>query len=114
MVSTLGAVTTDCGDAAVLATFWSQVLGVPVASELSADFASISLPATTLLFVKVPENKVTKNRVHLDMTTPDLDAETARLVSLGARRVRDITEHEHRWVTLADPEGNEFDLFAAG
>jgi hypothetical protein len=57
-----------------------------------------------LTFQLVPESKVVKNRVHLDLTADDRAAEVARLTSLGAR-VR--AEYEH-WTTLADPDGNEF------
>jgi predicted enzyme related to lactoylglutathione lyase len=58
----------------------------------------------------VPEAKSSKNRMHLDIETPDVEAEATRLVSLGARRLeRDIrSEHGTNWVIMADPEGNEF------
>jgi predicted enzyme related to lactoylglutathione lyase len=52
----------------------------------------------------VPEARTVKNRVHLDLLAADADAEADRLTSLGARVV---ARHEH-WITLADPEGNEF------
>ena len=55
-------------------------------------------------FVRVPEGKVVKNRVHLDLRADDAVAEVARLVGLGA-----VVAHEYeRWVQMADPEGNEF------
>jgi hypothetical protein len=57
-----------------------------------------------LVFQLVPESKVVKNRVHLDLATDDRAAELARLTSLGARV---LAEHDH-WTTLADPDGNEF------
>jgi hypothetical protein len=57
-----------------------------------------------LFFQLVPESKVVKNRVHLDLATDDRAAEIARLTSLGARV---LAEYEH-WTTLADPDGNEF------
>jgi hypothetical protein len=57
-----------------------------------------------LTFQLVPEAKVVKNRVHLDLTTADRAAEIARLTSLGARV---LAEYDH-WTTLADPDGNEF------
>ena len=62
-----------------------------------------------LFFQRVPESKVVKNRVHVDLRCAALDAETARLVELGASVANPLGEHE--WVTLADPEGNEFCLF---
>ena len=65
-----------------------------------------------LLFQHVPEAKTTKNRVHLDVQRrlePDArEAEVERLVGLGATRLWDGQQGPHAWVTLADPEGNEF------
>lgn len=57
-----------------------------------------------LCFQLVPESKVVKNRVHLDLATDDRAAEIARLEGLGARV---LAAFEH-WTTLADPDGNEF------
>ena len=59
-----------------------------------------------LLFVKVPDGKRGKNRLHLDLRPGDQAAEVARLEGLGARRV-DIGQGEQTWVVLADPEGDE-------
>jgi hypothetical protein len=59
-----------------------------------------------LWFQLVPESKAVKNRVHLDLTCADVHAEVERLTGLGAYML-----HEHEgWVTMADPEGNEFDV----
>jgi predicted enzyme related to lactoylglutathione lyase len=60
------------------------------------------------LFVKVPELKTAKNRLHLDLAAPDVEAEVARLVELGAARVADTEEYGYTWTVMADPEGNEF------
>ena len=65
-----------------------------------------------LAFRQVPETKVVKNRLHLDLITDNLEAETLRLFSLGARNLRDVQESGARWTTLADVEGNEFDVIA--
>ena len=64
-----------------------------------------------LYFVRVPEGKTIKNRVHLDIMPADRtqDEEIARLTSIGARIVSD-RRPEFGWVLLADPEGNEFDV----
>lgn len=64
-----------------------------------------------MLFQIVPETKSVKNRVHLDIyfDSDDRDAEIERLTALGARRLWDGKQGPvHTWVTLADPEGNEF------
>ena len=62
------------------------------------------------LLQKVAEEKSVKNRMHLDIEVPDIEAEASRLVTLGAHRVRDAPRHEHgtTWLLMADPEGNEF------
>jgi hypothetical protein len=57
-----------------------------------------------LWFTRVPEPKTVKNRVHLDLRAPDVEAEVARLVGLGARVLAEVKD----WVVLADPEGGEF------
>ncbi len=72
-----------------------------------------SLPGNPQLwFQKVPEGKTTKNRVHLDWSVADREAEVQRLLGLGATRLWDVQEKagedEMEWTTLADPEGNEF------
>ena len=65
-----------------------------------------------ILFQTVPEAKVVKNRVHLDLLVgPEAhDAEVERLVALGATVVGVHDGDEGRWTLLADPEGNEFDI----
>jgi hypothetical protein len=66
--------------------------------------------ATRLLFQTVPEPKQGKNRVHLDLQVgaDAKDAEVARLEALGATRLWEGQQGPHTWVTMADPEGNEF------
>jgi predicted enzyme related to lactoylglutathione lyase len=68
------------------------------------------------LLQAVDEPKTAKNRMHLDIETPRVDAEVARLEALGARRLEADTRSEHgsRWVVMADPEGNEFCVCNAG
>lgn len=63
-----------------------------------------------LLLQQVAELKVTKNRLHLDLRVPDLAAETARVMALGAGRLTDdpIEEYGWSWHVLTDPDGNEF------
>src|SRR5918994_138729 len=62
----------------------------------------------TWMFAKVPEPKTAKNRMHLDLVSPDPEAEVARLIELGATRVADMNEYGYTWTVMADPEGNEF------
>lgn len=61
-----------------------------------------------LLFQKVPESKVGKNRVHLDWRSDDRVAEVARLVGLGAREGATRSLSSLTWTAMRDPEGNEF------
>jgi hypothetical protein len=66
-----------------------------------------------LLFQQVPEPKTVKDRIHLDLHfSPGddgaRDAEVARLIGLGATKLWDGEQGPQRWVTMADPEGNEF------
>ena len=60
----------------------------------------------------MPEPKVVKNRVHIDINMPD-GAEIARLQRLGARVLQELHDAEGRlrWTIMADPEGNEFCAF---
>jgi hypothetical protein len=98
----------DATDPHSLGHWWAEALGWP--SEVSEDGDVELTPpdgGPTLLFVPVPEGKTVKNRVHLDFTPDDQQAEVDRLVGLGARHV-DIGQGEQSWVVLADPEGNEF------
>ena len=117
MTSSLLALTFDCGDAAALATFWSRVLGREVDADASGGFASIGMSSASAsnpawFFIAVPEGKAGKNRFHPDLVATGFDEEVARVVGLGATKVADIEEGGHHWVTLADPEGNEFDIVA--
>ncbi len=57
-----------------------------------------------MFFQLVPEGKTVKNRVHLDLTCADLEAEAERLVALGAS----VFARYDGWITLTDQEGNEF------
>ncbi len=65
-----------------------------------------------IFFLRVPETKSAKNRVHLDVAVApqDLLARAAELVALGARVLAQYDKPEGRWVTMLDPEGNEFCL----
>jgi len=65
-----------------------------------------------LLFLRVPEGKAVKNRLHLDLRPGDQAAEVARLEALGARRI-DVGQLDPSWVVLADPEGNELCVLRA-
>jgi hypothetical protein len=65
--------------------------------------------APRVLFQLVPEPKTVKNRVHLDVHAgaQNIDAEVERLVGMGAKVLHEGRQGPTRWVTIADPEGNE-------
>ncbi len=115
MTTHVGAVTFDCSNAKELADFWSGVLELPVDGSRQPPnefFARIlpseERPGPALMFIKVPEGKEVKNRVHLDLDSEDRESDVERLVGLGATVVHDKDEWGMRWTTLTDPEGNEF------
>jgi predicted enzyme related to lactoylglutathione lyase len=111
------AVSVDCADAGKLAGFWSQALQRPADPDATAEFASIGLQGdgstgAIWMFHAVPEGKSAKNRVHIDFAAPDLTSEVERLLTLGATHLGEVEEGGYHWFTLADPEGNEFDVVA--
>jgi hypothetical protein len=106
----------DAQDPAKIASFWQSALGWRRTFEKDDEIV-LEPPAGSpeagvapdLLFLKVPEGKAVKNRLHLDLRPDDQAAEVARLEALGARRVS-VGQGEVSWVVMADPEGNEFDV----
>ncbi len=109
-------ITVDCASPYELAQFWSEVTGWPI-SEIDKpgdDEVLLEPPhaeMAELLFIRVPEGKTGKNRLHLDLvpTERTRDEEVDRLVAAGASLISDQRTPEGRgWVVLADPEGNEF------
>ncbi len=116
----------DCRHPASLARFWAAALdGHAVAPYDEAELARLRASGIDdpeddptvlvepspgsgprLWFQRVPEARQVKNRVHLDLASADVGAEVERLTGLGAR----VLAEPGRWVTMADPEGNEFDV----
>ena len=109
-------ITIDCAEPYELAAFWSTVTGWPISDidKPGDDEVLIEPPDAAmaeLLFIRVPEGKAGKNRLHLDLvpTERTRDEEVTRLLGAGAALVADHRTPEGRgWVVLADPEGNEF------
>jgi len=117
MSSSLVGVAVDCADPLTLAQFWADVLGWQVAEDSTPGHAILLAGRTDagsplVVFNVVPEPKTVKNRLHLDLISDTFAAETERLLSLGARKLRDVQTDQARWTTFADIEGNEFDLIA--
>ncbi|NEB02882.1 VOC family protein [Streptomyces sp. SID13726] len=119
----------DCARPAATARFWAAVLDghavAPYDDEELARLRALGITDTEddptvlvvpdgggprLFFQLVPEAKTVKNRVHLDLTAADPEAEIRRLTALGATVLARHPGH----VLLADPEGNEFCLMLSG
>ena len=102
----------DCAEPTSLAKFWRGALDY---RDYYADAnLAVLVPkegtASPLLLQRVPEPKVGKNRMHLDIVVEDVEAEVHRLQALGARRIDDDVQSfgGTRWVRMSDPEQNEF------
>jgi len=109
----------DCAEPHELARFWAAALGWRVTFSSDAECAlepPEGSPETDvspdLVFLRVPDEKVVKNRLHLDLRPDAQDAQVERLLALGARRTEIGQTGEEPWVVLADPEGNEFCVLA--
>ncbi|WP_405576996.1 VOC family protein [Streptomyces sp. NBC_01092] len=104
----------DSADPEALGRWWAEALGWVVVDDSAEEYEirpeKDRLPG--LLFCRVPEGKVVKNRLHLDFRPDDHEAEVTRLLALGARHADIGQTGEEPWVTLADPEGNEFCVLA--
>ena len=103
----------DCADLNRSADFWCPALGYERPFPQSGPYLQLVAPArggVELLLQHVPETKSGKNRLHLDLRTPNLNTEVARLTQLGATVITDtpLLEHGWLWHVLADPDGNEF------
>lgn len=103
----------DAVDTAVVAEFWAAALHydrAPAVGQYEVLTAPGEHRSPMVLIQGVDEPKAVKNRVHLDLHVADAEAEAERLVALGATRLGANSLGAIRWVTMADPEGNEFDL----
>ena len=120
---TLQCITVDAHDPLALAQFWAEALGWKIGEDVNdievwierepGDPDKTGFP--DILFLKVPDSKVVKNRLHLDLRPDDQAAEVARLEKLGAKKI-DIgqsTDPDTTWVVMADIEGNEFCVLSA-
>jgi catechol 2,3-dioxygenase-like lactoylglutathione lyase family enzyme len=120
MGSRLNEIVIDCHDPKKLAEFWCAVLDYRIIDEnedeVEINHGDVTKEdilagpiAPSLLFIRVPEDKTVKNRLHLDVNPINVaqEVEVERLIGLGARHV-DIGQGEQSWVVLADPDGNEF------
>jgi hypothetical protein len=108
----------DCADHDRVVGFWAAALDGWERRDVDEQYVALVPPAEQraaegprplpLLFQKVPEGKVVKNRVHIDFGSDDRAAEVVRLVGLGAAVLADRCLGDFCWTVMADPEGNEF------
>jgi hypothetical protein len=104
----------DCVDPCALASWWAEVVGGSEVRGSGEPYCTIvGAPAglPDLVFQRVPEAKVAKNRLHLDLYVDDPAAEVARLETLGATRLGGRVEGGDAcawWQVMVDPQGNEF------
>ena len=123
MALSLQCITVDAHDPLALAQFWADALGWKIGAGVNdievwierelGDPKNTGFP--DILFLKVPDSKVVKNRLHLDLRPDDQGAEVARLEKLGAKKI-DIgqsTDPDTTWVVMADIEGYEFCVLSA-
>ncbi|MGX9787308.1 VOC family protein [Mycobacterium sp. MMS18-G62] len=104
----------DAHDPQALGAWWSKLLGWRTYVDKDGDVVLEAPPdaGPNWLFLAVADEKVVKNRIHLDFRPDDQQAEVDRVIALGARHV-DVGQGEQTWVVLADPEGNEFCILAS-
>lgn len=108
----------DCQDPDKLAAFWASALGY-VHLGTAENYAMLipdGRPGPKLLLQRVAEPKSGKNRMHFDIEADNIDECAARLQAFGATRAEDAPRDElgHKWIIMADPEGNEFCVCNAG
>jgi predicted enzyme related to lactoylglutathione lyase len=113
MTSQIMNISVDCANPYELARFWSQVLDLPLGAEDKPGDDEVGIPlreGEELLFLKVPEPKSGKNRLHLCLR-PLIrrDEEVERLLAIGATVIDDRRNEDGTgWAVMGDPEGNEF------
>ncbi len=117
MTSRISHTSIDAKNAYAQSVFWAQVLGMTEdpddPNEPGHDECLIMSPDRTVevLFIEVPETKTIKNRMHFDLRPTDRTQadEIERVLALGATVFQDLRQPDGSgWMTLADPEGNEF------
>jgi catechol 2,3-dioxygenase-like lactoylglutathione lyase family enzyme len=112
----IASITFDTTDPEPLARWWADRFGAEIVANMDGFFVLVaggSLPAQ-LAFQKVDGPTPGKNKLHLDVRTDDdLDVEVARWVDAGATSLGRRNAGDFQWITLTDPDGNEF-CIAAG
>jgi predicted enzyme related to lactoylglutathione lyase len=114
MTLTTENITFDTTDPEKLADWWARALDGQVNPIAPPFFVSVTrAQGPGLAFQKVDDPTPGKNRVHIDFSCPEVEAEVKRLVGLGATETGRGSFGDFAWVVLADPDGNAF-CIAAG
>jgi hypothetical protein len=112
----VGSVVIDCNDFPAMMAFWAAALAYVPREEPEEGWVVLRDPDDANVQIslqKVPEPRIGKNRLHLDLYTSDMDGEIERLLSLGATRYHREPEPGEDFITLEDPEHNLFDVIDA-
>jgi predicted enzyme related to lactoylglutathione lyase len=116
MSVTINQVAIDTTDPQRLAAWWAEQTGGVIYAD-TGTFALLGVGTKengfSLCFQKVEEPTPGKNRLHLDCSAADVEAETDRLVAAGATFVASHENDGFAWTVLADPDGNQFCLIPA-
>ena len=107
----IGSVVIDCNDFERMWAFWRDVLGFEPREEPEPGWGVLRDPSGSgrqVSLQQVPEPRVGKNRLHLDLYTDGQQAEVDRILALGARRFDRVSEPDEDFVVLEDPDGNLF------
>jgi predicted enzyme related to lactoylglutathione lyase len=103
----------DCSDPELVATFWARLLGRPIVGRKGPYVWLKRLGGGAGLgFQRVSELKIGKNRVHLDISAPDIRAVKDRIEALGGQQIDGY--EDGGFLVMADPEGNEFCVVPMG
>jgi len=107
------AIAIDCIDPPRLADFWQRLLGGTVIVDDDGDARLQVADLLPLDFLRAPDPRSVKNRLHLDIGSTDYDRAVEQALALGATRADDVYDGD-RWQVLRDPEGNEFCILRHG
>lgn len=103
----LAALAIDCDDPPALARWWQGLIGGELEVSPDGDATVYAPGYPPLDFLRVPEPKTVKNRLHLDLRAADYDAAVAAALGHGATKADEVFGGD-AWQVLRDPEGNEF------
>jgi predicted enzyme related to lactoylglutathione lyase len=115
MALNVESITFDSDDPEKLADWWAQAVDGTIKPVAPGFFVIVSQPkGPQLAFQKVDDPTPGKNKVHIDFSGADVEAEVKRLVELGATETGRHSFGDFSWVVLADPDGNAFCVAAGG